>query len=112
MHSKLLSRLAMTSRAIVVVAFSVAVYLALGAPSTFIVSDRQAELSSIEAATTVAELKARASGLAMIGNNATQASRVLFSIAVATLLLFTVLSLLNLIWLRRLRRSIDETNAA
>ena len=112
MHSKLISRLATTSRTIVVLAFVVAIYLALSVPSTFIVSDRQAELSSIEAMTTVAELKARASGLTMVGDNATQASRVLFGIAAGTFILFTVLSLLNLIWLRRLRRVIDETNAA
>jgi hypothetical protein len=108
MHSKLISRIAMTSRVILVVSFCLAIYLAMSAPATFIVTDRQETLAKIEAATSITELKARASGLAMVGNNATEICRVLFGIAVWTLLVFTVLSILNLIWLRKLKRATDE----
>src|SRR5437667_7049061 len=112
MRSKLISRLATTSRAIVGLAFGVGIYLALAAPATFIVSDRQEELSRIEAATTVAELKARASALAMVGNNATQASRVLFGIAIGTLLVFTLLALPIQAWLTLLSMTDHEATAA
>jgi len=108
MHSKLISRLVITSRITLLVSFCLAIYLALSAPATFIVPDRQGTLAEIEAATSIAELKARASGLAMVGNNATQICKVLFGVAVCTLLGFTVLSVLNLIWLGSLRKSTDE----
>jgi hypothetical protein len=112
MHSKLISRLLTTSWVILVASFCLGIYLALSAPATFIVTDRQAKLVEIEATTSIAELKAQASGLAMVGNNATQISRVLFGVAVWTFLVFTVLSVLNLVWLRRLRRATDEHTTA
>jgi len=102
----------MTSRIILLVSFCLAIYLAMSAPATFIVTDRQETLAEIQAATSIEALRARASGLAMVGNNATQICRVLFGVAVWTLLVFTVLSILNLIWLRRLRRSTDEHTTA
>lgn len=111
MHSKLLKRLAMTSRAVFAFGLLLAIYLVLSIPETAVVSDRQGELSRIEAASSVAELKAIASGLAMVGNNATRISQVLFGIVLLTLLLFAVLSVLNLIWLKRLKRLSDENHA-
>ena len=108
MHSKLINRLAMTNRAILVLGLLLVFYLVLSVPATTVVSDRQGELARIEAATSVSELKAIASGLAMIGNNATRISQVLFGIVILTLLVFVVLSILNLVWLRTLRRLRDE----
>src|SRR5881296_1666531 len=110
MHSKLIKRLAMTNRAIFVLGLLLAFYLALSVPATTVVSDRQGELARIEAASSVSELKAIASGLAMIGNNATRISRVSFGIVILTLLVFVFLSILNLVWLRALKRLRDESH--
>jgi hypothetical protein len=83
-------------------------YLLLSAGATQIVSDRQGELASIKAATNIAELKAHASGLAMVGNNASQISMVLLWIAMLALLFFAVLAGFSLHWLGRLERVMNE----
>src|SRR6266496_5478389 len=108
MHSKLINRLATTNWAILVVGLLLAAYLVVSVPATAVVSDRQGELARIEAASGVSELKAIATGLAMIGNNATRISQVLFGIVILTLLVFVFLSILNLVWLRALKRLRDE----
>ena len=110
--AQLISRLVTTSRIVLVVSFCVAIYLAMSAPATCIVTDRRETLAEIQAATSIEALKVRASGLAQVGSNATEICRVLFGVAVWTLLVLAVLSILNLIWLRKLRRVSDEQPTA
>jgi len=108
MHSNLINWLAVTNRVIFALGLLLAFYLVLSVPATTVVSDRQGELARIEVASSVSELKAIASGLAMIGNNATRISQVLFGIVILTLVVFVFLSILNLVWLRALKRLRDE----
>ena len=108
MHSKLITRLRAASWAIIVLGVLVFGYLLLSAPATQVVSDRQGELASIEAMTNVVELKARASVLTMVGDNATHISMVLLWIAMLALLSFAVLAGFCLHWLGRLERAINE----
>jgi len=110
MQLTLINRRAVPSRVILVLGFLLAVYLVLSVPATSVGSDRQGELSQIEAASSLAELKAHASGLAMVAKNATQISAVPCGIVILTPLLFIGLSILNLVWLRRLKRFNDETH--
>jgi hypothetical protein len=108
MQSKLIARLVITSFIILLTSFCLAGYLALSAPATFIITDRQQTLAEIQATATIDALRTRASGLAMVGNNATQICKVLFGISVWTLLVFAVLSVFNLMWLHKLKRTTDK----
>jgi hypothetical protein len=112
MNSKLINRLAMSSQAALVVGLLLAIYLFLSVPATAVVSDREGELARIKAMTDLAELKAYTSGLAMVANNATHISAVLFGIVIIVLLLFVFLSFLDLVWLRKLTRLCKETQGA
>jgi hypothetical protein len=108
MHSKFLSRLRGASWTTIVIGVLVCGYLFLSAASTQIVTDRQGELARIAAITNIAELKARASGLAMIGNNSSEISMGLLWIAMLASLFFAVLAGFSLHWLGRLERVINE----
>ncbi len=108
MHSKFISRLRGASWAIIVLGVLVFGYLLLSAAATQIVSDRQGELAHIDASTNLVELKAHASGLALVGNNASHISMVLLWIAMLTLLFFVALAAASLHWLGKLERGIDE----
>jgi hypothetical protein len=108
MHSKFISRLRGASWTIIVLGVLVFGYLLLSVAATQIVSDRQGELARIEASTNLLELKAHASGLAMIGNNASHISMVLLWIAMLTLLFFVVLAGAILHWLSKLDRGIND----
>jgi hypothetical protein len=83
-------------------------FILLSAAATQIVSDRQGELARIEATTSLADLKIHASGLAMVGNNASQTSMVLLWIAMLAALFFAILAGFILHWLGRLERVINE----
>jgi hypothetical protein len=108
MHSKLISRLRFTSWLIIILGLLVCGYLLLSAPATQIVTDRQAELVRIGTASSIAELKAHASGLVMVGSNASHISMVLLKIAILASLFFAVLAGFSLHWLGRLARVINE----
>ena len=108
MHSKFISRLKCVSWTTIVLGVLVFGYLLLSAAATQIVSDRQGELASIEAATNILELKGHASALAMVGNNASHISMVLLWIAMLALLFFAVLAGFSLHWLSKLERDINE----
>jgi hypothetical protein len=103
MQSKLIKSLVMTNRVIFVLGFLLVVYLVFAVPQTKVVSDRQGELAQIDATSNLAELKAHASALAMVANNATHISAVLFGVVIVMLLFFVVLSILNLFLLRKLK---------
>ena len=103
MRLKLINRLAIVSRVIILLGFVLAVYLVLSVPFMQVVADRHTELGEIEAASSLPELKAHASALAVVGDNATHISRVLFGLVIVTLIFFMVLSALSLVWLKKLR---------
>lgn len=108
MHSKLISRLRGTSWVIIALGLLVVGHLLLSAAETQIVRDRDEQLARIEASTNIVELKAHASGLVMIGNNASHISMVLLWIAMLTLLFFIVLAGMSLHWLGTLERTLNQ----
>lgn len=108
MHSRFLSRLKRVSWTIIVFGILVFGYLLLSTARTKIVSDRQGELARIDASTNLAELKARASELAIVANSTGHTSMVLLWIAMLALLFFVGLLGLSLHWLSRLERGINE----
>ena len=110
MPSKCISRLVKANYFTLIVSFALAAFVAMSAPATFIVSDRQETLAKIEAMTSLTEVKATASSLAMVGNNVTSICKVLFSVVVWTLLVFTALGILNLICLKKLGAAMDKSN--
>src|SRR5437867_3452162 len=112
MNPKLLIRVQVTSRIIVIWASLLAVYLILAVPSMVSVRNRQEEIAWITSTTNVSELQARASGLTMVADNAGHASAVLFGLVILTLLLFSVVSVLNLIWLRQIRALLPNIDRA
>lgn len=103
MNGSLIERVIVTNRVIFVLGLLLSIYLFTSIPATRVVSDRSAELASIDGMTNVTQLKAHASGLAMVAKNASDVSTVLFGVVIAMLLFFAALSLINLWWLRRLK---------
>lgn len=112
MRSNLINRLVMTNRVIFTLSLLLLIYLAVAAPETAVVSDKQAQLTQINSISSLAELKAEASGLAMVAHNAGVTSMVLLRIVLVTLLVFMLLSFASLLWLRRLSRVGAPPNTA
>lgn len=103
MQSKLLKRLVLSSQVVFILGTMLLLFLCLFAPRTSVVTDRQQELTKIDAMTDLATLKTHAELLAMSANSATNISTVLLISSIFTMGLFVVLNILNLIWLRRLQ---------
>jgi hypothetical protein len=108
MASRLISRLKALGWVAIGLGILVSAYLLPSAAETKVVADRKGELALIAGTTNLAELKAHASGLVMVADNAGHISIVLIWVAVTTLLVLAVLAGVSIRWLGRLQRDINE----
>lgn len=110
MHTTLINRLARSSQLVFILGAVLLAFLCVFSPETSVVTDRQGELTRIDAMTDLTTLKTHAELLAMQANTATNISKVLLGASIINMTLFVALSTLNLIWLRRLV-NLDKTHA-
>ena len=108
MNNTLISRLAVAQWAVVILGVLLFLFLAVQFPETVGVRDSVATAAEIEGASSITVLRQIAARLAFLGHGATVVSGTMFAAITLVLCLFVALSLLNLIWLRKLRRLHNE----
>ena len=108
MNNTLISRLAVAQWAVVILGVLLFLFLAVQFPEIVVVRDSVATAAEIEGASSITVLRQIAARLAFLGHGATVVSGTMFAAITLVLFLFVALSLLNLIWLRKLRRLHSE----
>ena len=105
--SKLINRLTIANGVTLLLSLLLIVYLFFFEPvgaARFVSSHAQMELSAIQTSDASADVKAHAMSMYSIANSGMRASALLSGEVMLVLLFFVLLSILNFIWLRKLRR--------